>query len=86
MDSLETILCLQALAEELKSTNNLYNAHRVIRGIQLIRQQKEELRLLRREPDRRAIKRYSYSQDMPIDRREPVRSLGPTVRRSNQGK
>jgi hypothetical protein len=75
MDSRDVILCLQALGEELKSTNNLYDAHRVIQGIQLIRKQEEELRSLRGETDRRATKRYAYSQEIPVDRREPMLSL-----------
>ena len=75
MDSRDIILCLQALAEELKGTNNLYDAHRVTQGIRLIRKQEEELRSLRGEADRRAVKRHSYSQEIPVDRREPVLSL-----------
>lgn len=65
MDLKENLLCLQALAEELKSTNNLYAAYRVKEAMRLIRKQGEELRTLRGEADRRAMKRCPRSQELP---------------------
>jgi hypothetical protein len=75
VDTKETLLCLQALADELKSTNNLYGAHRVSEAMQLIRRQVEELRILRGEDDRRAMKRYLHSQEPSEFSRMPILSL-----------
>jgi hypothetical protein len=64
MDSTEILICLQALVVELESADNLYDAYRVSQAMQLIRAQEEELRLLRGEADRRAMKRYEQPQGL----------------------
>jgi hypothetical protein len=76
MDSTEILLCLQALVEELKSKNNLYDAYRVSQAMQLIRAQEEELRLLHGEADRRAVNRYQQ----PLSELNRTKAVSPNNR------
>ncbi len=75
MDSTEILICLQALVDELKSKNNLYDAHRASQALQLIRAKEAELRLLHGEVDRRARKRYQQPQELSEFSREKILSL-----------
>jgi hypothetical protein len=75
MESLDVLICLQALKGELDREGKLYDAHRVSEAMQLIRAQSVELRMLRGDEERRSTNRDQQPQRISEFKQKQILTL-----------